>query len=68
MKARLIIDSGVYKTLLTEELWENLWPERINSTPQLEESTVRCIPYRNGRNLELLGTARCLIQVEGGPK
>ena len=40
MKARLIIDSGVYKTLLTEELWENLQPERENSTPQLEESSV----------------------------
>ena len=64
-KARLIVDSGTYKTLLTEELWENIWPERMNSTPQLKESSVRFIPYRNDRNLELLGTARCLIQAGG---
>ena len=65
MKARLI-DSGIYKTQLTEELWEKLWPERMNSMVQLEESSFRFTPDGIGRNLKLLGTARCLIKAEAG--
>ena len=65
-KAGLIIYSGIYKTLLTEQLWENLWLDRMNSTLSLKESSVMFIPYINGRNLELLGTATCVIQTEGG--
>ena len=67
-KARLIVDSSIYTSILTEELWGRLWPERTNGMPQLEESNVRLIPYGSSKSLELLGTVRCLIKAEAGQR
>ena len=44
-KANLIIDSGIHKTLLTEEQWERLQPKGVNRMLKLKESAVRLIPY-----------------------
>ena len=66
MKANLLIDSGIYKTLLMEEQWERLWLEGMNRMPKLEESGIRLISYGTDRSLELLGKARCLIKAEVG--
>ena len=45
MKANLLIDSGVYKTLLTEGQWENIRPGGANRRPELNKSMIRLVPY-----------------------
>ena len=66
VKANLLVDSGVHKTLLTEEQWERIRPGKTSNKPQLEESNIRLTPYGTGKSLEVLGTTECLIRVEAG--
>ena len=66
MKADLLIDSGVYRTVLTEEQWKQIQPEGANRMPKLNKSTVRLMPYGTDKTLEMLGRSRCQIKAGTG--
>ena len=50
--ADLLIDLGVYRTLLTEEHWKRIQPEGANKMPELKESTIRFVPYGTKKPLK----------------
>ena len=50
----LLIDSGIYETLLMEEQWERIWLEGTNRKPELNMSTLRLAPYGTNEILKLL--------------
>ena len=66
MKADLLIDSVIHKTLLMKEQWERPQLRGANRIPKLKESAVRLIPYGTDRSLELLGKATCPIKAAVG--
>ena len=66
MKAEFLIDTEVYRTLLTEEHWKQLQPKVRDRTSALKESKVKLVPYGTSRTLELLGRFRCQLKARAG--
>ena len=66
MKVEFLIDTGVYRTLLTEEHWKQLQPEVRDRTSMLRESKVRLVPYGTSGTLKLLGRFRCQLKAKAG--
>ena len=58
IKSDLLIDSGVYRTVLTEEQWRQIQPEGANRMPELKKTAVRLVPYGTKKTLEMLGRSR----------
>ena len=57
-------DSGVKKTLLSEDDWGYL--KEHNPTAKLKKNTIRFVPYGTRQSLPVRGKARVMLQCEEG--
>ena len=57
-------DSGVKKTLLSEDDWGYL--KEHNPTAKLKKNTIRFVPYGTKQSLPVRGKARVMLQCEEG--
>ena len=68
LKVKLLIDSGVHKTLLSEEQWRQVQMDRRGSRPKLLKNKVRLVPYGTDKSLEVLGRAICTLTAAAGAR
>ena len=66
MEVEFLIDMGLYRTLLTEEHWNQLQPEVRDRMSKLRESKVKLVPYGTIGVLKLLGRFRCQLKARAG--
>ena len=57
-------DSGVKKTLLSEEDWK--YVKKHNPAAKLKKNCTRFVPYGTKQSLPVLGKARVMLQCEEG--
>ena len=57
-------DSGVKKTLLSEEDWK--YVKKHNPAARLKKNCIRFVPYGTKQSLPVLGKARVMLQCEEG--
>ena len=68
LTARFLIDSGVYRTLLSEEQWRQVQADKNNRKPKLKRNRVKLVPYGTSQNLEVMGRSKCTMIAEAGAK
>ena len=66
VKIQLLIDSGVHKTLLSEEHWSLVKASPNTRPPKLKKNKVRFVPFGTKQNLPILGRTKCTLQAKGG--
>ena len=66
LTARFLIDSGVYRTLLSEEQWRQVRADKDNRKPKLKRNRVKLVPYGTSQNLEVMGRSKCTMIAEAG--
>ena len=66
--ASFLIDSGVYRTLLSEEQWQLVQADKNNRRPKLKKNKVRLVPYGTNQHLEVLGRSKCTMTAGAGAK
>ena len=66
MEANQLIDSGVYRTSLTEKQGKQTQPEEASRRPELKKSMDKGVPNGTKETLELLGRSRWQIQAGAG--
>ena len=66
LEVNFLIDSGVYRTLLTEEQWLKVQAVKGNRKPRLKKNMVRLVPYGTSEGLTVLGRSRCTLKAGAG--
>ena len=66
LKVEFLIDSGVYRTLLTEEQWKKVQADGSNRKPKLKINKVRLVPYGTSQGLTVLGRSKCRLTARAG--
>ena len=64
-KTDFLIDSGCSTNIVTGETWEQLKKKGINCTSERDISNKRLYPYGSHRPLQVLGTFKCQVIIEG---
>ena len=63
---KLLIDSGVHKTLLSEKDWDRVKPMRGNKPAKLKVCHTRFSPFGTNLKLPILGRSKCLLKAACG--
>ena len=66
LSVQLLIDSGVYRTLLSEEHWLQVKASKTTSKPKLKRNKVRFVPYGTSQTLEVMGRTKCILKAGAG--
>ena len=66
LPVKLLIDSGVYRTLLSEEDWQQVQAGKNNRMPKLKRNKVKLVPYGTSQNLEVMGRSKCILMAGAG--
>ena len=61
LTVEFLIDSGVYRTLLTEEQWQRVQADKNNRKPTLKRNRVKLVPYGTSQGLTVLGRSKCML-------
>ena len=61
-----IIDTGVNKTLLSEEEWRRVQAKVGHRNPKLKRNRVKFVPFGTNKKLECLGRSKCELKAEAG--
>ena len=63
---QFVLDTGVNKTLVTEEDWKYICPKQGKRKPKLKRTTRKFTPYGTRVNLECLGRTKVKIRAKAG--
>ena len=66
VKVQFLIDSGVHKTLLSEEHWSQVKASPNTRPPKLKKNKVKFVPFGTKLNLAILGRTKCTLHAKGG--
>ena len=58
-----VVDTGVNKTLITEEFWKTM---QNGNGPRLKRNRVRFTPFGTNKNLECIGRSKALLKTAKG--
>ena len=62
----LLIDSGVNKTLLSEEDWRKVRPKKGEAKIKLKKCYTKFSPFGTNVKLPMLGRTKCKMTASGG--
>ena len=65
---KLLIDSGVHKTLLSEKDWNRVKPMRGNKPAKLKVCHTRFSPFGTNLKLPILGRSKCILKATCGKR
>ena len=65
---KLVVDTGVNRTLIAEEMWLQLKPGKGLRKPKLKKARKRFIPYGTNQRLVCLGRSKVSLEVEAGAR
>ena len=68
LTVEFLIDSGVYRTLLTEEQWQRVQAAKNHRRPTLKRNRVKLVPYGTSQGLTVLGRSKCMLTAKAGAK
>ena len=63
-KVRWIADSGVRKTLISQEDWERI--KKKNSAVKLRRNQIKFVPYGTKMSLPIMGKAKVVLKCAAG--
>ena len=63
---RLVIDSGVSKTLLSEKAWASVKPQPGHPKTKLKKNRTNFTPFGTNYKLPILGRTKCQLTAPGG--
>ena len=63
---RLLVDSGVKKTLINEEIWKKMQKKAGGENLKLKKCKTRFRPYGTKEHLPIMGRSKCKMQAEAG--
>ena len=66
LTVNMLIDSGVYRTLLLEKDWQRVQAGGNGKKPKLKSNDITFRPYGPSQPLVVLGRSKCTLTAGGG--
>ena len=67
-EAMLVVDTGVNRTMISEETWLKLKPHKGKKEPRLKRNKRKFVPFGTNGRLECIGRSKALLQAKAGAK
>ena len=67
-KIKLVVDTGVSRTLLSEEAWLKLKPHKGERDPKLSKCKRKFVPFGTNGKLECIGMSKAVLEAKAGAK
>ena len=65
-QVEMVVDTGVSRTLISEEAWKLLKPHKGDKDPRLKINRRKFVPFGANGNLECIGRSKALLVAEAG--
>jgi hypothetical protein len=67
-KIKLVVDTGVSRTLMSEESWLTLKPSKGAREPKLKKNKRKFVPFGTNGKLECIGRSKAVLEANAGAK
>ena len=67
-KIKLVVDTGVNRTLMSEEAWLKLKPHKGKRNPKLKKNKQKFVPFGTNGKLECIGRSKAVLEAKAGAK